>query len=161
MAPISLDLTLTTSRSLSPLPDVPSSPSTIISGSSLHSLYTLPIVDSIAKHEFLVNNMPLRGADICTVHIWLDIWFWAKRMDMATRNQIDRITWNAANVYGFSQRRLRHDLRNWGFEKKISKELARDIVKARKIVMSCHNGGFGVSRFIEELFQRVSHSGYT
>ena len=123
---------------------------------SIHSLFTLPIIDSIPKHEVLLNNMPLRGADICTVHIWLDLWFWAKRMDMTTRLQIDCITWNAANIYGLSKRQLRRDLKMWSFEKTICEELARDIVKARKIAVSFHKGRFGASRLIEEMVWKCS-----
>ena len=135
---------------------ISSSQSNQSSSSSIHSLFTLPIIDSIPKHEVLLNNMPLRGADICIVHIWLDLWFWAKRIDMATRLKIDCITWNAAKIYGLSKRQLRHDLKMWSFEKYICKELARDIVKARKIAMSFHKGRFGASRLIEEMVWRHS-----
>jgi hypothetical protein len=104
--------------------------------------------------------MPLRGAGNCIVRIWLDIWFWAKHMDMDTRQQIDQISWNAANVYSLPKKQLRHDLKMWGFEKTLSKELARDIVKARKIALRCNKGRSGVSMVLERVFERYSQDSY-
>lgn len=133
-----------------------SPPSNLSSTSLIHFFHTPPIVEEIPKYEFLVNNMPVRGADTCTVHIWLDHWFWAKHMDITTRLQVSRVTWNAANVYTFSKRQLRHDLLKWGFEKNLAKELVRDVIKARNIVRSYSSRKFRFSRLIRNLFRRQS-----
>jgi hypothetical protein len=112
--------------------------------------------ESIPTHQFLIDNMPLRGADTCTVHIWLDIWFWAKHADMTIRHQISRVTWDAARVYSLPEGQLKQDLISWGFETKLSKELARDIVKARKIVLSWDKSNFGFWGRVRAVFQRLT-----
>jgi hypothetical protein len=112
--------------------------------------------ESIPTHQFLIDNMPPRGADTCTVHIWLDIWFWAKHADMTTRHQISQVTWDAARVYSLPEGQLKQDLTSWGFETKLSRELARDIVKARRFVLSRDTSNFGFWSRVQAVFQRLT-----
>jgi hypothetical protein len=64
------------------------------------------------------------------------------------------------NVYSLPKKQLRHDLKMWGFEKTLSKELARDIVKARKIALRCNKSRSGVSMVLERVFERYSEDSY-